>query len=131
MKAKRTSGRKKAGRPPTYRDTYPDMLIEHMRQGFSYETFAAVAGVGKSTLYNWEVNDRFLEAKKKGVMLSQKWWETLLRLGALGSDKIEINGRPQRIKPNPALIIFTMKCRFGWNENSVGDVSEEPYDEEL
>ena len=45
------------------------MLIEHMGEGRSYETFAAVAEVGRSTIYDWElIYPEWVEAKKIAFM---------------------------------------------------------------
>lgn len=103
------------GRPSLYKPEHCDALIEHMRGGKSYETFAATIGVGISTIYSWEqLHAEFLEAKEIGVALSLLWWERVGLAAATGqvlkNDKGEtvINGP----KVNTAIWIFTMKCRF-------------------
>jgi len=107
--------KKRGGRPSLYREEYCDAVIEHMRGGKSYETFAAVIGVGISTIYSWEqLHAPFLEAKETGQALSLLYWERIGLAAATGqvlkNDKgeIVINGP----KVNTAIWIFTMKCRF-------------------
>jgi hypothetical protein len=57
----------KTGRPTKYDSKYEEMLIEHMAEGYSFESFAGLIGVCYDTLYEWcKVNDAFSEAKKQG-----------------------------------------------------------------
>lgn len=96
-----------AGRRPDYRPEYCEMLIEHMRQGGSFESFAATAGVTRATLYNWEKKyPEFLDAKKIGEPQSEAFYE-----------KIAIAAMVGKIKNFNAVVwIFTMKNRFGWRD---------------
>jgi len=51
-------------KPTKYKKKYCEELIEHMKQGFSYETFGGKVGVGKTTMYDWEhVHDEWKAAK--------------------------------------------------------------------
>ncbi len=87
------------GRPTKYDPKYCEMLVEHRRAGYSYESFGAVIGTTRVTLYNWEKEyPEFLYAKKRAKEASLK---TLESLGlSLASGKI---------KGNPAAWIFIMK----------------------
>lgn len=68
------------GRPTKYRDEYPEMLIEHMREGKSFWTFAAKAMVTWETLSEWcRVHPEFSEAKRLGRTLEMEWWDNLHR----------------------------------------------------
>lgn len=92
------------GRPSKYKPEYPEMLIEHMRGGRSYESFAAVVDVCDDTLREWEkVHPEFSASKRRGWMLSMAWWEERMRENLIS---------PEGIKFNTTGWIYTMKCRF-------------------
>lgn len=57
----------KGGRPTKYKEEYCQMLIDHMKEGFTFESFAAVINVNRDTLYAW-ANDfpLFSDAKSQG-----------------------------------------------------------------
>lgn len=97
------------GRPTKYRPEYCQQLIEHMSNGFSYETFAATIGCSRAVIYDWESqHPEFLDAKRAAFEKSQQWWEQQAALG-LWQDK----DGPQL---NTTLWIFNMKNRFGWTD---------------
>ena len=101
------------GRPSKYKPEFPDALIEHMRDGNTYETFAAKIGVCDDTLREWEkVHPEFSVAKKRGWMLSMAWWENKLKENLVTSKGNTFN---------VAGWIYTMKCRFPkyWREEVV------------
>jgi len=82
---------------------FPEMLVAHMREGASFESFAAEVGVSMDSLYEWSKKyPAFSEAKKIGKMLELKWWETVSRGGVTG----KIAGY------NAATAIFSMKNKF-------------------
>jgi hypothetical protein len=100
------TGDKTMARPSSYKETYPDLLIQHMRDGFSYESFAGLIGVHLDTLYDWEhKHSLFSEAKKMAFQQCRLWWEKLGKQGALGSKDF-----------NATVWIFNMKNRFGWRD---------------
>lgn len=114
-----TKNKDKGGRPPIEIDPeWYEKLIEHMGQGFSYESFAGVIGHAKETLYNIERRDkRFLDAKKRGFAKCQYWWENVGRMGMLGIAESRVNGEVVRLERfNAASWIFNMKNRFGWTD---------------
>lgn len=94
-------------RPTTYDPKFCDMLIEHMSQGLSLESFAGVVGVCEDTVYEWaKVHPAFSEAKKQGRAKSRLIWE-----------KIGMNGTVGKIKGYDAgSWIFNMKNRFRWRD---------------
>lgn len=99
----------KYGRPTKYKDEYCDMLIDHMRQGLSFECFAGVIGVTPECIYNWaRENEAFSEAKSRGFVLCQLFWE---KIGIAG-----VTGRIQNFQTGAW--IFNMKHRFKWYEAS-------------
>lgn len=90
------------GRPTKFKEEFCLGLVEHMSQGFSYLSYAAVTGVAESTLYQWEIDyPQFSEAKKKAFSLNRLKWETLCL------DSINDPGTL-----NSTLWIFNMKNRF-------------------
>lgn len=95
-----------------YKPEYCDLIIDHMTQGFSYESFAGVVGVSKQTLYNWESNNpEFKEAKEVGKSRSLLWWEGIML------EHIVHTQRGKRVDPNNWK--YNMTVRFGWREETV------------
>ena len=93
------------------------MLIDHMGNGFSYESFAGSIGVSKQTIYDWEKsNSEFLDAKEVGIEKSRIFWEKL------GIDHIvnesesskELGSSSKSL--NASVWIFNMKNRFQWRD---------------
>lgn len=94
------------GRPSKFKPEYCQMLIEHMSQGYSYESFAAKVDDCRATLYNWEEkHPEFLDAKKRAVDKCLEKWETLCL------DSIHDPGTL-----SVPLWIFNMKNRFKWQD---------------
>jgi hypothetical protein len=96
------------GRPTIFKEEYCQMLIEHMRQGYSFESFGAYpVCVTKDTLYSWlKQHPQFAYAKKLGTIECRKLWEKLGLAGASG----KLPGF------NTAAWIFNMKNRFMWRD---------------
>lgn len=120
------------GRPTTYKPEYCSLLIDHMVQGYSFESFAATIECHRDTLYEWtKVHQEFSDAKKMGVDGGLLFWEKLARSGAMGVKSITTSdGRKIDIKAiNPTLVIFMMKCRFRniYNDESIKDDRKEEY----
>jgi len=97
----------KGGRPTKYKQEYCQLLLDHMEQGLSYETFCAVIGVSKQTLYDWEkANPEFLDAKREAFAKCLLFYEKAGHAGMLG----KITGF------NATTWIFNMKNRFNWRD---------------
>lgn len=94
---------KKAGRPTKYKKEYCQKLINHMAQGLSFESFAGLVDVDRSTIYYWEENYKeFYHAKKKGMEKCRLFWE---KMGiGLSAGKLK-NGQA-------GVWVYNMKCRF-------------------
>ena len=110
---------KKMGRPTKYKPEYCQMLIEHMAEGYPFETFAALIGTHRATLYNWvDSNVDFFDARKKG---QEMLYLHLVKVGK----RIAMGGGG-----NPTAWIFMMKNICGWrNELQVkADVTVTPHD---
>ncbi len=61
------------------------MLLEHMKEGLSYETFSAVIDVNLDTLYEWErKHPEFSETKKRAREFQKLFWQRLGRAAAAG-----------------------------------------------
>lgn len=92
-----------------YRPEYCEKVIEHMKKGYSYTSFAASVGVSVQTLYEWEKrNPEFSESKKRAMAECEHWWED--RGHALAKD-------------NPNVWIFSMKARFGWSDKTKVEIT--------
>lgn len=132
---------KKVGRPVTkpYKPEYCSQLTEHMKEGFSFESFGANVLVCKQTLYDWaEVNPEFADAKKVGTQLSLKFYEGVAKMQGLGQLRrlkseepiLDINGKVARDEDgnmlmkreyeqttgSPATLIFMLKNMHGWRD---------------
>lgn len=107
------------GRPPDYDPDFCEMLIKHMEKGYSYESFSAIIGTCRATLYNWEKEyPDFLDAKKKAQEKCQYWWEHSGIEGLYTIYGRDENGHREVIEKaiNPSLWIFNMKARFRWKD---------------
>jgi hypothetical protein len=90
-----------------YKPELCSLLVEHLSSGLTFESFGAVAGVSKQTLYVYlDKHPAFVEAKELGEMHGRLFWEKLGRAGAAGKVK----------NFNVSAWIFTMKNRFGWRD---------------
>jgi hypothetical protein len=114
---------KKMGRPSRYKKEYCQKLIEHMSQGLSFETFAAVVDVDRDTIYEWvKVYKDFSDAKKKAMPKRNLFVEKIYNASARGQIIRDADGTP--LKPNPAMMIFLAKNTLGWSDKveQVGEV---------
>lgn len=100
------------GRPSKYKPEYCQGIIDHMSKGLSFETYGAVVGVDRDTLYEWgKVHPAFSDAIKAAKEKGQLFWETVGMTGMSG-----------RIKGfNAAVWIFNMKNRFKWRDSHNAD----------
>lgn len=108
------------GRPSSYKPEYCAELIEHMKSGFTYESFAGRVGVDRSTIYEWESHKDFSDAKKKGKEFLTLRNEMLYQQALTGANT----------RINPTLLIFLMKNCNGWRDKvEVEDVTRLSIDE--
>jgi len=74
----------KVGRPTKYKEDFCNMLIEHMAEGYSFDSFAGIVEVHIDTLYEWaKVHKEFSDAKHIGTAKSMAWWEKVGRMGMI------------------------------------------------
>lgn len=125
-----TNNYKGAGAKTKFEEKYCDMLLSHMSQGLSYETFSAVIGVTRKTLYNWEdKHKKWVEAKEKAIELCQTFWEKLGVFGAMGATIKNSKGEViDYSKVNSAMWIFNMKNRFNWKDRMDMTTDDEKID---
>ncbi len=72
------------GRPTKYKPEYCQMLIDHMSEGYSFESFGGIIEVAEDTLYEWaKVHEDFSVSKKIGTQKSMVWWEQIGRKGMI------------------------------------------------
>lgn len=102
------------GRPSKYKPEYCQELIEHMRQGFSFESFAGLTMVNVDTLYEWtKVHQDFSDAKKTGFDLSRLFWEKIGIDNILNTSENFGEGAGSKSQSiNSTVYIFNLKNRF-------------------
>ena len=73
------------GRPTKYKEEYCDMLIDHMAEGLSFESFGKVVFAGRTTLYRWvDDNKDFRDAKEIATQFSHHKWDEIGVRGTQG-----------------------------------------------
>ncbi len=96
------------GRPTAYNEQYCGMLITHMAQGLTKESFAGEIGVTRRTLYYWrDAYPEFAEAMEIGAVKTLLFYERLLASSAEGK------------AGNVGAIIFGLKNRAAAVEKSL------------
>lgn len=102
------------GRPSDYKPEYCQMLIDHMRAGYSFASFGAIVGCCEKTLHTWRnTHEGFLQAQNIGKAYSKLFWEDLGIKACTGKAK----------NLNSAVWIFNMKNRFGWKDKTETEVT--------
>ena len=103
------------GRPSDYKPEFCEELIAHMTKGYSFESFAAVIGVHRDTLYEWvKRHVEFSDAKKRARDAALYWWEKVGEAGLTG----QLKGF------NAAVWIFSMKNRFKWTDEKSAEADD-------
>ncbi len=97
------------GRPSAYKPKFCQMLIDHMKQGYSFESFAGVVAVSRVTIYSWlKKYDEFREAKEVALSLNRLFWEQI----GIDAVKGQVPGF------NATAYVFNMRNRFNWSDRS-------------
>lgn len=105
------------GRPSKYKSEFCQMLIQHMKSGLSYESFAAICNVALSQLYEWEKKHKeFQEAKGIGIGHSRLWWEKTGIDGLWDLNEYQNGKLSHQKKLNSTVWVFNMKNRFAWRD---------------
>jgi hypothetical protein len=80
-----------------------------MSKGYSYTTFGAEVGCGKSTLYDWEGrHPEWVAAKKEAMARAKKFFETRLIAKIAGQEIAGANVK----NIDTTCLIFALKTRF-------------------
>lgn len=119
----------KVGRKSKYKPEFAEKLVQHMRQGLSFEAFGGEVGVSTETLYRWiKAKKEFSEAKKIGENLSRLFWERMGMGGMLGTLHTDGPGGTQvPVKNfNATVWIFNMKNRFMWRDAQTWELPPPP-----
>lgn len=97
------------------------MLVDHMSQGYSFESFGAVADCGRSTLFDWcEKFPSFKEAKLKGYEKGKRLFETILLAKMRGEQVKGMNLKAS----DTACLIFALKTRYRDTYSEKVDVAQ-------
>lgn len=103
------SKKNSVGAPTTYKSEYCEKLIEHMSNGYSYESFAGVISSSRAVLYKWEkAHPEFVDAKKKAIDKCLLFWEKIGIENLFGVKGSYFN---------VGIWVFNMKNRFGWSDS--------------
>lgn len=103
---KKKTTKKKAGRPTKYKPEYCELLIKHMSEGLSFESFGGTVNVHDGTLFEWcEAYPDFKEAKRVGKYKCMQLYE-----------KIGVGQAAGQIQGSTGAWVFNMKNRFGWRD---------------
>lgn len=95
-----------AGRPTKYLPEYCEQVVDHMKQGYSLESFGGRIGVCKATIYEWrDAHKEFSDAIKEAQTACQYFWEHNL---------VQTIHNPKEM--NATTVYFALKCRFGYKE---------------
>jgi len=115
-KVKAKPSKNPIGRPTLYKPEYCAMILGHMREGFSVESFAGVIGVSRDSIYEWaKVYPDFSDTLKAGKDASLLHWERIAMAGMMG----KVPGF------SASTFIFNMKNRFGWRDQiAIEDTNE-------
>lgn len=78
--ARRSTGRQKDAQPPRafsaskYEERFCDALVAHMTDGYSFESFAGVIGIGRRSLFNWQnAHPEFKDAHDRASCAALLW----------------------------------------------------------
>jgi hypothetical protein len=67
-----------------YKPEFCDLLVEHLKKGYSFYSFGGDVGASKQTLFTWvEKHPEFSEAKKIGEQLALKYFDKRSRASIL------------------------------------------------
>lgn len=106
------------GRPSLYRPEYCDLLIAHMKEGLTIESFGAVCtpNVSIRSVYNWlDEHPAFAEARVIGEAHMSLFYTKMTRAMAVG-----------KLEGNPTALIWLTKNTIGWRNEKHVTVSGVP-----
>ena len=112
------------GRPSLYKPEYCDMVIEHMAQGKSFETFGLKCNpkVHRDTLYEWaKVHPAFSDAKKIGNEARLEYYESLIHSHLYMPKDSGTFAHP--------MMMFLLKSQYGYRDHQVVEHRDSPESE--
>ena len=100
-------------KPTTFKEEYCQMLMDHMNNGMSYESFGAVVNKGRSTLYDWEKShETWREAKEVAIEKALSFFEKRLIDKVSGNTKV-LEAQGIKIKDiDTSCLVFALKTRM-------------------
>lgn len=142
--------KKGVGQPTKYKPEYCEMLIEHMAEGYSFESFAAKTNASRISMFRWVKEfPEFAEAKEMAFDKCQLFWEKKGIDNIVNISESEtttgIGGTSNSRSLNSATWIFNMVNRFKWrhkqadetdvivnnNNTNVNGMSDEELDKKI
>jgi len=89
-------------RPTKYNKEILPKILDKFKEGASVCEICADIGISRDTFYKWvKEYHEFSDTYKKGLELSQAWWEKIGKAGTIG-----------KLNINPTMWIYNMKNRF-------------------
>ena len=114
--------KRKVGRPTKYQEDFPGRALELFKVGASKAEICLELGIGFDAFQDYqEQHKEFSEAVKKGVHISQGWWEMKGRKATMG----EVEGF------NATSFIFNMKNRFKHDWKDKQEVDHQSSDKSM
>lgn len=128
-------------RPTKYKPEYSQKLIDHMKEGGSFESFGAIVHCTEETLNLWTTkHEAFKFAKELGKKYEMLYWEDLLKKGASGQlppirKKVTVIDENKAIKQvtiidepgkfNATAVVFALKNKFPkqWRDRQELEIS--------
>lgn len=75
-------------RPTKYKPEYDDMVVDWLADGKTLQSFGEHIGASNATLYNWQKNQSFLDAIKKGRKIAHEIYSEQFLYDKLENQKI-------------------------------------------
>jgi hypothetical protein len=110
-----------------FKPEYCRDVIQHMREGASFTSWAASVGVSLRTARRWcDENQEFAEARERGMALCQQWWERALRAGLFDVTESTGQGKERVVttrRLNSQVARLVMANLFHWHDRQELDVN--------
>ena len=95
----------KVGRPTKFKPQMCETILELMKEGASLDEVRGELDISKDTLYRWKEDyEDFSDSIKRGIRMSQAWWEKQGRISLRDRDF------------NYTGWYMNMKNRFKWSD---------------
>jgi hypothetical protein len=85
----------KVGRPSLYEPRFCEMIVEHMKQGYSATSFGAVIDVSGESISEWQdVHPEFADAVKRGKRHMERFYTQMGQMIATGQFRRVVKEEP-------------------------------------